>query len=298
MPIADLLLRIHSPLFWKMADWSTLAIEGGFIFCVVTLPSIRLIATVAVFFHAFVYFSMDIFFSWNLVAYACLLDFRVFLRKSWIRHLASRFHLLARQIRIFHLTLPAVVLLGASYAVQYFEVDVTLLLNNLAIIAAVVIAVVSLLQFLGALTDRLIFGMAFPLRADHSLVILYDGECGLCDKWVQFVLNHDHRGLFRFAPLQSFRGKELLQQAGSAESDLSSIILLIDNRPYLRSTAVLMILRQLGGCRALLGIFALVPVALRDFAYSTVATNRHRWFPKTGDSCRLPTPDERERFLS
>jgi predicted DCC family thiol-disulfide oxidoreductase YuxK len=298
MPLADWLFRIHSFLFWKLADWSTLAIEGGFIFCVISLPSMRFIATMAVFFHAFVYFSMDIFFSINLAVYASLLDFRMGLRKSWIRHSLRRFRLLAHRVRLFHIVLLAIALLGFSYALYFSDVDASRLPNNLFIIAAVVIALVSLLHFLGALTDRLVFGIAFPLRADHSLVILYDGECGLCDKWVQFVLNYDHRGIFRFTPLQSFRGKELLRQAGSTESDLSSMILLIDNRTYLRSTAVLMILRQLGGFWALLGIFALVPVALRDFAYSMVATNRHRWFPRTGDSCRLLRPYERERFLS
>jgi predicted DCC family thiol-disulfide oxidoreductase YuxK len=295
---ANLLLHIRSWLFWKMSDWSTLVIEGGFIFCIFSLPASRLISSLAVLFHTFVFYSMSILFSSNLAAYACLLDFRRFLWNARVRHAVSRFRFVARRVLLPHLIVAAIVLFAAMLAVQETEIDLSAFSNNVLILGSLAIAVISLLNFLALLTDRLVFGRTFPLRTAVPLVILYDGECGLCDKWVQFVLRHDRRGGFRFAPLQSLRGKELLRESGSPPTDLSSMVLVVDNQAYLRSTGALMILRQLGGFWSLLGIFGMVPLPLRDFVYSIVAANRHRWFPKDNDSCPLPSRYERERFLS
>ena len=296
--VADHLLQIQTPIFWKMADYSTLFIEAGFIFCIFSLPASRSIASAAVIFHALIFYSMCIFFSANLMAYACLLDLRRFLWNGRVRHSVSRFGRLARRIRFPHLFILALAFLGLRLALDDTDIDLMFLPNNLLILIALVIAVVSILYSVASLADRLIFGHAFPLRANHSLVILYDGECGLCDKWVQFVLKHDHRSIFRFAPLQSQAGKELLREAVSTESDLSSMILIIDRKAYFRSTGALMILRQLGGFWSLSGTFGFVPASLRDAAYSLVAANRHRWFPKAGDSCQLLSPVHSGRFLS
>jgi predicted DCC family thiol-disulfide oxidoreductase YuxK len=263
-----------------LADYSTLFIEGGFIVCIFSLAASRFIASAAVIFHVFVLYSMRILFINNLVAYACLIDFRRFLRNGRVRHLVSRFGRLARRIRFLDLFVLAFAVWGLRLVL-----DVP---GEVFMDIALVIAVVSMIYSIAALADRLIFGHAFPLGANHLLFILYDGECGLCDKWVQFVLRHDHRRIFRFAPLQSQTGKDLLRDAGKPESDLSSMVLIIDRKAYFRSTGALMILRQLGGFRSLLGIFGFIPAGLRDAIYSLVAANRHRWFPKASDSCQLP----------
>jgi hypothetical protein len=112
--VTDTLLQIHSHLFWKMADWSTLVIEGGFIFCIFSLPAIRFLACCAVFFHAFVFFSMDILFSFNLAAYACLLDLRVLLRKAWIRRTVGHFRRLAHAAPLY-LLVPAAFALTVGF---------------------------------------------------------------------------------------------------------------------------------------------------------------------------------------
>ena len=297
-PMADMLLQINSSLFWKGADYSTLMVEGGFVFCMFWLPAMRVIATVAVFFHSFVYFSMDILFIFNLLAYASLLDLRVLLGKAWVRRPVRRFHFLAQRAGLAPLLALSLLLVGAFYVTEHFEINSTFLRDNITIAAALVVAILSVIHFLGRLADRLIFGHDFPLSADHAMVILYDGNCGLCDRWVQFVLAHDPRGLICFAPLQSGRGKELLAESGSTVSDLSTMVFLVDNRASFRSTAALMILRQLRGPCAMTGVLGLIPAALRDLVYNFVAANRHSWFPKTGESCLLPTARERARFLS
>lgn len=140
---------------------------------------------------------------------------------------------------------------------------------------------------------------AATLRA-HP-VILFDGVCNLCNASVNFVMDHDEDGVFRMAALQSDVGQALLARHGydgrtPATTPPDSIALVEDGRLYFRSEAALRIAARLDGAWPLLKIFLAVPAPLRDVVYDWVARNRYRWFG-TRDTCRLPTPDERARFL-
>jgi len=146
--------------------------------------------------------------------------------------------------------------------------------------------------------DRLLWGIALPAPA-RDVIVLYDGECGLCDWWVQFVLKHDKTKAIRFAPLQSKPGLELAGELEGQPPDLSTVVLWIEGRLFRRSDAAAMILRQLGLPWSFAGLaLALIPTPLRDAAYVYVAARRHAWFPFRGASCRLGTSDEKERFLA
>jgi predicted DCC family thiol-disulfide oxidoreductase YuxK len=129
--------------------------------------------------------------------------------------------------------------------------------------------------------------------------ILFDGVCNFCNASINFVMDHDAKGYFRFASLQS-RIAERLQPPGGSPHEVSgspdSIVLLEAGIVYKRSTAVLRIARQLSWPWSLLYVFILVPRPIRDYAYRWVAANRYRWFGKS-DTCRLPTPELRDRFL-
>jgi len=128
-------------------------------------------------------------------------------------------------------------------------------------------------------------------------VILFDGVCNFCSFWVKFVIRRDLQGKFRFAPLQSPLGREAARALDLPENPPASVILKEDGRYYVRSTATLRILRRLPGIWPLLYLFIVVPAPLRDLAYKFVANNRYRWFGKN-DSCFVPTPEIRGRFLS
>jgi predicted DCC family thiol-disulfide oxidoreductase YuxK len=130
-----------------------------------------------------------------------------------------------------------------------------------------------------------------------SPVILFDGVCGLCDRWVSFVLERDKRSAFRFAALQSEAGGALLRSHGLPADQLDSVVLIVGGRAYLKSAAILEILKRLGFPWSLASAGAAVPGGLRDALYDFVATNRYRWFGRT-ETCRLPTPAERSRFLA
>lgn len=131
--------------------------------------------------------------------------------------------------------------------------------------------------------------------ADGGPVIFFDGVCGLCNAWVDFVLARDTRHRFRFGPLQGETAREWLKLPPDAALD--SVTLVDTGGTYRKSAAVSRILIGLGGLWFLCGwLLWLIPRPLRDWGYDFVARRRYRWFGKK-ETCRLPTPAERERFV-
>lgn len=134
-------------------------------------------------------------------------------------------------------------------------------------------------------------------------ILLYDGVCGLCDKTVQFLLDIDKKGMLTFATLQGETGNAAILKYFQKEisGDYDSIMYLRKSPDgsedmYMRSDAVMQIFRDLGGGWELLSWLRIIPRFIRDFVYDIIAKNRYNWFGKF-DQCRLPTPEERARFL-
>lgn len=105
--------------------------------------------------------------------------------------------------------------------------------------------------------------------------ILYDSSCNLCNSQVRFIRKRDRENLFRFVPLQSDEGREMLHKAGLPGNELDTVVYEKSGRHYLRSSAVLRILRDLGRGWKLLYSLMIVPAVIRDFFYRLVARNRH-----------------------
>jgi len=127
-------------------------------------------------------------------------------------------------------------------------------------------------------------------------VILFDGICNFCNDSVNFIIDHDKKGRFSFASLQSDVAKEVLAQYGQNNQNFNSVILVMNGRTYYKSSAALEIARQLDGFWPVFYIFRILPTFIRDFFYDIIAKNRYRWFGKR-ESCRFPEPAVRERFL-
>ncbi|HET7232324.1 MAG TPA: thiol-disulfide oxidoreductase DCC family protein [Longimicrobium sp.] len=127
-------------------------------------------------------------------------------------------------------------------------------------------------------------------------LVLYDGQCGLCNHSVQLILRHDREGRFRFAALQSEVGQALLRRHGLPVDVLDSIVLVEEGRAWTRSRAALRIARGMDRPWPLLRAASIIPAPVRDVVYNWVARNRYRWFGRT-DACMLPPPDVRARFL-
>jgi len=137
---------------------------------------------------------------------------------------------------------------------------------------------------------------------ESSPIILYDGVCGLCNSLVQFLLKHDKQGRLRFASLQSDFAAKVLKRHGIDPKDLDTVQI-IENyeqpgeRVLQRSDAILRAGRELGGFwSASAAAGKVIPRALRDVIYRFVARNRYRVFGKY-DTCMLPEPNQRSRFL-
>ncbi len=127
-------------------------------------------------------------------------------------------------------------------------------------------------------------------------ILLYDGVCNFCNKTVQFIIQHDKKGLIHFASLQSTFGQQKTKEAQLPTQDLKSLLFIDKGQIYSRSSGALRISKYLNGAWKLLYVFIIIPKPFRDIIYNFIAKNRYKWFGKT-EECILPSPDIRSRFL-
>lgn len=127
-------------------------------------------------------------------------------------------------------------------------------------------------------------------------IILFDGVCNFCNGAINFILRQDKKGVFRFAPLQSEKGQQLLRQFDLPQTSFDSFILIDKGKAYKSSTAGLRLYNKLPWYWKWTQLFWVVPRLVRDAFYDTIARNRYRWFGKK-DQCMVPTPEIKSRFL-
>jgi predicted DCC family thiol-disulfide oxidoreductase YuxK len=119
-------------------------------------------------------------------------------------------------------------------------------------------------------------------------IVLFDGTCSLCNGSVRFIMKHDRRRRFSFASSQTEFGRELARRHGFAGPTPGSIVLLVGERCYSRSTASLEIARRLDGFWRVFYAMILIPRPLRDSVYKFVAARRHRWFGPAKECVAIP----------
>ena len=133
------------------------------------------------------------------------------------------------------------------------------------------------------------------MMSDHT-IILFDGVCNLCTWSVQFILQRDPHGFFKFASMQSEMGQKLMGEYG-VPSEAMDTFVVIDGCKYLiRSDAAIEVAKHLAGYWSLLRMLSVIPKPIRDWSYVIIANNRYRWFGKQ-ETCMLPSPEIMERFL-
>ncbi len=126
--------------------------------------------------------------------------------------------------------------------------------------------------------------------------IFFDGVCNLCNGFVQFVINNDKKGKFKFASLQSEAAKQILKPFEFPSDELKTIILVENGKIYLRSRAVLRIAKQLDGLWKISAALYIFPSFLSDSVYNLVSKYRYKIFGKK-DSCMIPTLELKSRFV-
>lgn len=136
------------------------------------------------------------------------------------------------------------------------------------------------------------------MGTNHSVdrVILFDGICNLCAASVTFVIKRDSTAKFRFASLQSALGQKTLREEGINPHYFDTVMLIKDGKLFTRSNAALEIARNMDGLWPALYIFKIIPSIIRNLVYDWIAKNRYKWFGRK-DSCMIPTPDLKARFI-
>lgn len=146
------------------------------------------------------------------------------------------------------------------------------------------------------------FGQGGTMSTTPKPVLLYDGECGLCNALMRFMLKHDRRGVLYFAPLQGRTGQAFLRSRGMDTEDFDSLVLIddlgrVDTTHRLRTAGALGALGEMGGgWRRLARVLERVPAGWRDAGYKVVARTRYRFFGRYRPT-PLPDPAWARRIL-
>ena len=142
-----------------------------------------------------------------------------------------------------------------------------------------------------------------PLSPDISQtlagknVIVFDGVCNLCNAWVRFTLRFDRRQRFNFVVAQSPLGERIYANLGLKSSDYETFIVLTKGQLHTKLDGLFALMSTLGYPWKALSIFRILPRPLKNLMYDLVAKNRYRVFGKR-DTCMIPTPETRARFLT
>ena len=127
-------------------------------------------------------------------------------------------------------------------------------------------------------------------------IILFDGVCNFCNFWVNFVIKRDKKDLFRFASLQSEKSIELTSKFNFNALKQDTFILIKGDKFYTKSTAALMVCKELSSPIKILFPLIIVPKIFRDFVYDLIARNRYKLFGRR-ESCRIPTDQDKLKFF-
>lgn len=289
----------HTPFWiWKCLDWMTVAIEAAFVLAMFSKLAFRTVCALAVFFHAGIHFTMDIQFFGNVMAYAMFVPWddlgiaRIAgdgsARRPWLRAPVITAMVLlsgiALTIPFSRLDSPVARLLDAFGNGEW-------ILHSLFFLTAAMSAA----GYLCSLMLRLQRGYLRRRDPVAHPILLFDGVCGLCNGFVDFLLRHDRHGVIRFASLQSSVGQNLLRRHRLPPSYVKSIVFLSDGRAHHHSVAVLEAFFRLSAPWTFFYALMLIPPPLRDLTYDLIASHRDSWFGKR-DACRIPSPAERAAF--
>ncbi|MEZ0391940.1 MAG: thiol-disulfide oxidoreductase DCC family protein [Pseudobdellovibrionaceae bacterium] len=128
----------------------------------------------------------------------------------------------------------------------------------------------------------------------HQSVLFFDGICGLCNGFVDFVIANEKRKEIQFSPLQSEFAKRHLPK--ELTEDLSTLVFLKNGKILTKSDAVLAVCAMLGVPWKFVIWLQVFPKPFRDLCYDFIAQTRYQIFGKR-ETCRLPTAEEKSRFL-
>jgi predicted DCC family thiol-disulfide oxidoreductase YuxK len=126
-------------------------------------------------------------------------------------------------------------------------------------------------------------------------ILLFDGECGFCNKSIQFLLKHEKNKRLHFAPLQSEVG-QVLRNYFEISAKTDSVILIKNHAAYIKSCAALRLTLYMKGLWPAMMAFVIIPPFLRNLVYDFIAKRRMKWYGKV-ENCALLADEDNKRFL-
>ena len=135
-----------------------------------------------------------------------------------------------------------------------------------------------------------------PDFPDDRAVIVFDGMCVMCSRFMRFILRHDPQYQFNFLPAQSPTGEALFKHYGMMSDDYDSVLLIKNGELLIKLDATIAIFTSLGWPWKIAVLGRLLPKFLANPLYNFIARNRFNWFGRQ-EVCFIPTAQEQERFL-
>jgi predicted DCC family thiol-disulfide oxidoreductase YuxK/uncharacterized membrane protein YphA (DoxX/SURF4 family) len=308
--LTEAVLRWSDPAFWEFGDIATVGLELAFIPALLTPGLFRIACAAAVMFHLGIWLTMEITFVTNVLAYGAFLRWDRLpglVPAPWWRRTASRKSGAGRPSRKHRVGLVVGVALAVAATFSIWNNPITRVQEALIgasftrpailVLAAIVAsAYLVRLLFQGVHSARSTLAKA-KISGEVGSVLLFDGVCNLCNGWVDFLIRRDRRARLRFASLQSGWAERLgFLDDGRIDGDLASVVLVHDGHVFTESDAAIRSAAALGRWYGLAGLCLILPRFLRDDTYRLIARNRYRLFGKRS-TCRVPTPEERSRFV-
>jgi predicted DCC family thiol-disulfide oxidoreductase YuxK len=124
--------------------------------------------------------------------------------------------------------------------------------------------------------------------------VLYDGDCGFCNRSVAFILKNEKSSDIHFAPIQSSYTQELFEKNGWQKPNLSTFYFIDNGKKFERSAGAFEVLRYLKSPYRWLRVFRFIPKRITDWFYDQIAKRRQRI---SNGFCVMPTPEQRKRFV-
>ena len=124
-------------------------------------------------------------------------------------------------------------------------------------------------------------------------IVMYDGSCGFCNAYIQFILDNNPSYTLKFVSQQSEIGKELIRHLYIKEY-MTSIIVIQNGQYYKKSTAIFKIMKQLGTSWKYVRYLQIIPARISDFVYTIIAKHRYKL---ARQHCRLITKEEQHFFI-
>jgi predicted DCC family thiol-disulfide oxidoreductase YuxK len=138
--------------------------------------------------------------------------------------------------------------------------------------------------------------MRNPEEYKNSNIVFFDGVCNFCNSTVDMIYSKNKKRNIFYSSLQSEFAQKFLGNNGINTNDLDTVIFYASGKFYFRSGAILQISKHLNGGYKLLSVFVIIPAFIRDGIYKWIAKNRYKFFGKK-ETCRIPSPEEKQYFL-